>query len=223
MSTDMDFKRIVNKIGNAKIFGVAVLIQLFFFLGAGYIWNTEIAAIFQIYFIMLGFSYVLLQADNPLRFVSIHSGVAQYVLSFGVGLILFTHLGLNSGNADFGGFGSLTALILAQSVCVGLSEELIFRGAIPKAMEVSGFSYFVSRLIAAGSFAIFHIWAYNWQIGPILAAFCFGCLMQIIWDGGIKAPGKERRKGYPLAAVGLHAAWNVVVMSPIMVMAGVIL
>jgi CAAX amino terminal protease family. len=208
-------------VGKVNIFGVALLIQLFFFLSAGHIWGQTVAAMFQMYFIMLAVSYVLLQVDNPLRHVSIHNGVIQYVAAFVVGLFVFTTFGLGVGNTDFGGFGTLTLLVLAQSVCVGLSEELIFRGAIPKAMQVSGFSYTVSRIIAAVSFAIFHGWAYNWEIAPIVAAFCFSCLMQFIWDGGIRESA-TRRNGYPLAAVGLHAAWNVVVMSPFTILAGVI-
>jgi len=173
------------------------------------------------YFIMLAVSYVLLQADNPLRYVGIGNGVIQYMAAFVAGLFVFTFFGIGSGNTDYGGFGSITLLVLAQSVCVGLSEELIFRGAVPKALQISGFSYTSSRLIAAVAFSVFHGWAYNWSIIPLIASFFFGCLMQVVWDGGFSEP-VVRRNGYPLAAVGLHAAWNVVAMSPFIIIAGAI-
>lgn len=209
-----------SRLNKVTIFGVALLIQLFFFLSANYIWGEKVAAAFEMYFIMLAVSYVLLMVDNPLRYVTLKDGVVQYLAAFVSGLFLFTLLGLGAENTGYGGFGSLSALILAQSVCVGLSEELIFRGALPKAMRVSGFSYFGSRFISVAAFALFHGWAYDWAIGAMFASFCFGAIMQYVWDGSI-SEDVGRKAGYPLAAVGFHAAWNVVVLSPFAIIAGV--
>ena len=208
-------KDLAKRLNRVTIFAVVLLIQLFFYLSAEHIWGERVADAFEMYFVMLAVAYVLLMADNPLRYITLRDGTVQYLAAFISGLFLFTILGLGAGNTGYGGFGSLTALILAQSVCVALSEELIFRGALPKALQVSGFSHFGSRAIAVTSFAVFHGWAYDWAIGPMLASLCFGALMQYVWDD-------LGQKGYPLMAVGFHAAWNVVVMSPFMIIAGLI-
>ena len=215
-------KSSARRLNRVTIFGIALLIQLFFFLSAKQLWGQSVADAFTMYFVMLAVSYVLLMVDNPLRFVTLKDGIIQYLAAFIFGLFAFTYLGLGIGNTGYGGFGSLTALILAQSICVGLSEELIFRGAVPKALNVSGFSYFGSRIIAVVAFAVFHGWAYNWALGPMVASLCFGAFMQFVWDAGRVTKDTGQKAGYPLAAVGFHAAWNVVVMSPFMILAGLV-
>ncbi|MDY0292557.1 MAG: CPBP family glutamic-type intramembrane protease [Desulfuromonadaceae bacterium] len=207
-------------LGNSYIFGFAVILQLFFFLASPYIWGPELASSFLTYMVMLALAFALLGVENPLRFIKTTDGIVQYLVAFVGGLFLLTFLGLGaSNNLDYGVFGSLSGLILAQSICVGMSEELLFRGAIPRALEVSGLSYKLSRLIAIICFAGFHVFAYNWSISSLIASFVFGLLMQFIWDAGRIMPGTTKaRMGYPLVSIGLHAAWNVVVLAPFTVL-----
>ncbi|WNY25149.1 CPBP family intramembrane glutamic endopeptidase [Methanolapillus millepedarum] len=210
--------------GQTSVFGFAVLIQLFLFLSARYIWNAGVEQMFLYYMVMLAFSYALLGTENPLKKVSTGNGIIQYLVAFIAGLFVFSYIGSGIGSSDFGGFGSLSALIICQSLMVGMSEEMLFRGAIPRALQASKMSYLSSRLISVVSFALFHAWAYNWNWTSMIASACFGALMQYVWDAGriTKPADGEQRAGYPLMAIGFHAAWNVAVISPFMILFGMV-
>jgi CAAX amino terminal protease family. len=221
--------RTVGYVLNMPVHIFAVLIQLFLFLYARYAWGPEISDVFFTYMLMLAFSYALLGVFNPLQFVSLKDGIVQYLAAFVGGLILFVVLGMGkAGSGDFGGFESITGLILAQTLIVALSEELLFRGALPRAIRKAlpygtvpaDKVYFLSCAISVCAFAIFHGWAYDWSAVSILAALCFGAIMQFIWDSGKLTRSENRVGGYPLMSVGFHAAWNVVLMSPFTVLLG---
>ena len=198
----------VRNIDNVSIAGFVVLAQLFILLSAPHLWqNEDIMQMFIIYFLMLGVAFSLLDAKNPLYNITIFDGLSQYLLSFVAGIFLFSRLGFGS-SSDFGGFGSLTLLVCAQALVVGLPEELLFRGAIPEAFDKGNVDPNTSRLLSNVAFALFHGWAYDWSIVLMVSAFFFGILMQYIWDGG---NSRKAGKGYPLVSVGIHASWNVVV------------
>jgi hypothetical protein len=200
----------VRTIDNVSIAGFVVLAQLFILLSAPHIWNDDnIMQMFMVYFLMLGVAFSVLGAKNPFYEITVFDGLSQFLLSFVVGIFIFSKLDFG-GSSNFGGFESLTLLILSQVLVVGLVEELLFRGAIPQALDNGGVNPNSSRFIASLAFALFHGWAYSWAIMPMFSAFIFGILMQYIWDGG---NSRAAGKGYPLVAAGIHAAWNVAILA----------
>ena len=186
-----------------------VVAQLFVLLSADHLWQSEaVTQVFTIYFIMMAFSFAVLGSDNPFYKITIFDGLTQLLLALIVGIIVFSQMGF-TGTYDYGGYENIGLLIISQALVVGLVEEAMFRGALPKSFEKSNVSPGVSRLLASVAFAGFHVWVYQFEITALLTAFIFGMVMQFIWDGG----SNTRKLGYPLAAVGLHAAWNIVILS----------
>lgn len=203
--------RSTRNLDNVSIAGFVVLAQLFVLVSAPHLWADEwITDLVLYYFIMLGFSFAVLGADNPLYKITVSDGIIQYVTAFVVGLFFFDYFVSVPGMANYGGFESLVSLVIAQSFVVALCEEMMFRGALPKTFQKSNIGYGTSRLLSITAFALFHGWAYSWDWFSIVAAFCFGLLMQYFWDAGLV---NNRKAGFPLVAVGLHAAWNTVILS----------
>lgn len=212
----------INSILDMPVHIFAVLVQLFLFLYAQFFWGDSIGVQFLVYLVMLAFAYTMLRAENPLKQVSIRNAVIQYISGFVIGLMFFIVAGLGSPESSgYGGFSSLSGLILAQTLIVALSEELLFRGMLPKVLEREGIPYFYACIASILVFAVFHGWAYEWNIGSILAAAAFGAIMQVIWDAGRVFDFKNKAGGYPLMSVGLHAAWNCVLVLPFTVLFGV--
>ena len=193
-----------------SIAGFLVIAQLFILLSAPHIWESEaMQDMVLIYFVMMGFAFGVLDDKNPFYKITLFDGLTQMVVSFLAGVWLFSYMGF-TGDGTYGGFETLGLLIIGQSLVIGVVEESLFRGAIPTALDKGNMNPNVSRLVAAGAFAGFHWWAFDGNMVGIFAAFFFAILMQYIWDG---RSVKTKTPGYPLVAVGLHAAWNVTVIA----------
>lgn len=197
------------QLDNVSIAGFVILAQLFVLLSAPHMWADEaIQDMFMYYFVMLAFAFAILGREgNPLYSITLSDGIVQYVTAFVVGLFVFSELITVPGSGNFGGYGTLTSLVIAQTFVVAICEEMLFRGALPKTFQQSNVGYGASRLISCSAFALFHGWAYNWNIVLMASAFFFGLIMQYFWDGGAV---NNKKVGWPLLAVGLHASWNVV-------------
>lgn len=186
-----------------------VVAQLFVLLSANHLWESEaVHDVFLIYFIMMAFSFAVLGSKNPFYKITIFDGLTQLFLAFIVGVFLFSKMGF-AGTYDLSGYENLGLLIIAEALVIGLVEESMFRGALPVAFEKSHVSPGTARLLAAVSFSLFHVWVYQFDMTSLITAFVFALVMQYIWDGG----SNTRRIGYPLAACGIHAAWNTVVIA----------
>ena len=200
----------VRDLDKISIAGFLVLAQLFILLSAPYLWeNQQMQDMFTTYFIMMAFTFAVLDNKNPFYKITMFDGLTQMLLAFVTGIYLFSFFGFQP-IGDYAGFESLTLLIIAQALVIGTVEESMFRGAIPAALDKGKMSSSASRFVAATAFAGFHYWAYNGDIPSMIAAFLFGLLMQFFWDGGSV---KSKTKGYPLVSCGLHAAWNVTVIA----------
>ena len=201
----------VRNLDRISIAGFLVIAQLFILLSAPHIWESEaIQDMFLIYFVMMAFTFGVLDDKNPFYKITLFDGLTQMLFSFLAGIYLISFLGFENTSGDFGGFESLTLLIIAQVFVIGTVEESLFRGAIPTALDRGNVTPNVSRLVSAIAFALFHVWAYDWNMVGVAAAFFFAILMQYIWDGGNV---KTKTPGYPLIAVGFHGAWNVTVIA----------
>lgn len=194
-----------------SIAGFIVLAQLFVFLSAPRLWPDEaVQNMVLVYFVMLAFSFAMLDLESPLYKISIWDGLVQYVVAFVVGLFLFEKIGLGAGTADYGGFGSLTLLVIAEVFVVSLSEEIMFRGGLPAALQRSRVPLVQAVFLSNLAFSFFHVWAYSWSVPQLFAAFCFGLIMSYFWYGG--SFDSQKGSGYPLVSCGLHGAWNVMVL-----------
>jgi membrane protease YdiL (CAAX protease family) len=196
-----------------SIAGFLIVMQMFVLISAPHIFTDMVQDMLFVYFLMVAFTFGVLDLADPLWKVSLENGIVQYVVFFVGGLFLFTKIGIGGGVAtgDYSGFGTLSSLIIAQSFVVAISEELMFRGGLPAVFQKSGMAKTSAILVSNLAFAGFHGWAYDWQLAPMISAFVFGMLMAYFWYGGNLKD--NRQVGFPLAACGLHGAWNVVVLS----------
>jgi membrane protease YdiL (CAAX protease family) len=195
----------IQNLENISIAGFIVIAQLFLLLSSPHLFEESVQDMFLMYFLMLAFSYAVLDRESPFFKISVFDGLSQLGISILAGVLVFSL----SGYASFGGFESLTLLILSQALVIGIVEEMLFRGAIPNTLDEGNVNPYASRLIAIVSFSLFHVFSYDFEPLPLVGAFLFGILMQFIWDGGTI----EKGTGYPLLACGLHAAWNIVVIT----------
>lgn len=192
----------VQYLDKVRIAGFLLLVQLFVWINASHMWdNPEVERIFMIYFVMMAVVYAVLDSENPLYKISIFDGLSQILFSFAVCLFIFSMFEM-PGTTDFGGYESLGLLILAQALVIGVVEEFTFRGALPEAFAKGGAPAETSKLIAAASFSLFHVFVYDFNIPNLIIAFIFAIVMQYVWD-----------REYPLACCGIHAAWNVVILA----------
>lgn len=196
-----------------SIAGFLIVMQMFVLISAPHIFTDMVQDILFVYFLMVAFTFGVLDLADPLWKVSLEDGIVQYVIFFVGGLFLFTKIGIGAGgvSGDYSGFGSLSDLIIAQTFVIGVSEELMFRGGLPAVFQKSGMSKASSILVSNIAFAVFHGWVQNWDISLMVSAFVFGMLMAYFWYGGNLKDDKT--VGFPLASCGLHSAWNVVVLS----------
>jgi membrane protease YdiL (CAAX protease family) len=203
-----------------SIAGFLILAQLFIYVSAPHVFNEMAQDMLLVYFMMVAFSFAVLDLSSPLWKIKLGDGLAQYMVFFVGGLFLFSHLGMGSGSENYGGFGSLSTLIIAQSFVVAMSEELMFRGGLPTVFQKSGMTKQSAILVSTVAFAGFHGWAYGWNPTLLLGSFLFGLLMAYFWYGG-NLTAKDS-SGYPLVACGLHAAWNVAILGgPFMIMGSI--
>ena len=201
----------VQNIGNISIAGFILAIQMFILVASSYIFPGEnMSDVFVIYFIMMVMSYSVLNKTTKVMQISIKDGVAQISLFYLTGIFLFSAITNTAAVPNFAGFGSMALLIAAQILVVGYVEEVTFRGALPRILDESGTSPRASRLLSAFAFASFHVFIYAFNMVSLFIAFIFGLVMQYIWDGG---EIESETRGYPLGAVGAHAAWNTVVIA----------
>ena len=201
----------VRNLDRISIAGFLVVVQLFILLSAPHLWESEsIQNMFLIYFVMMAFTFGVLDDKNPFYKITLFDGLTQMLFAFVAGVYLISFLGFESTTSNFGGFQSLTLLVIAQVLVIGVVEESLFRGAIPAALDRGNVHPNTSRLFSAISFAGFHVWAFDWNMVGLIAAFFFAILMQYLWDGGSV---KTKTPGYPLVAVGFHGAWNVTVIA----------
>ena len=200
----------VRNMDRISIAGFLVIVQLFILLSAPQLWESDaMQNMVLIYFVMMAFTMGVLDDKNPFYKITLFDGLTQMGFSFLVGIWIFSYMGFPA-DPTFGGFESLALLIIAQSFVVAAVEEPLFRGAIPTSLDKGNTNPKTSRLVAAIAFSLFHVWAFDFSMVGLIAAFFFGLLMQYIWDGGSV---KSKTQGYPLVAVGLHAAWNVTVIA----------
>ena len=200
----------VRNLDRISIAGFLVIAQLFILLSAPHLWESDaMQDMVLIYFVMMAFTMGVLDDRNPFYKITLFDGLTQMVVSFLVGIWLFSYMGFEPA-ADFGGFETLALLIIAQSLVVAAVEEPLFRGALPTALDRGNMHPRTSRLVAAVAFSLFHWWAFDGNMVGLVAAFFFAILMQYIWDGG---DVRTKTPGYPLVAVGAHAAWNVTVIA----------
>ena len=200
----------VRNLDRISIAGFLVIAQLFILLSAPHLWESEaMQDMVLIYFVMMSFAFGVLDDKNPFYKITLFDGLTQMVVSFLAGVWLFSYMGF-TGDGTYGGFQTLGLLIIGQSLVVGVVEESLFRGAIPTALDRGNNNPKTSRFVSSVAFSLFHWWAADGDFVFLVAAFFFALLMQYIWDGGSV---KTKTPGYPLVAVGLHAAWNVTVIA----------
>ena len=201
----------IKNVGNISIAGFFLLLQMFILVATPYIFPGEnMSDVFIIYFIMMVMSYTVLNKTTKIMQISLKDGAAQISLFFLGGVFLFSAITNTRTVPNFAGFGSIMLLTIAQILVVASAEETTFRGALPRILDESGASPRASRLLSAVGFASFHMFIYAFDMVLLFIAFIFGLTMQYVWDGG---DVESKTKGYPLGAVGLHAAWNVVVIA----------
>lgn len=200
----------IKNIGNISIAGFILALQMFILVASPYIFPGEnMSEVFVIYFIMMVMSYSVLNKSTKIMQITINDGLAQLSLFFLGGIFIFSAITTTSAIPNYAGFGTVTLLIIAEILVVGFVEESTFRGALPLIFDQSGASPRAARLLSAGFFAILHVFIYSFNALSLFIAFIFGLIMQYVWDGG---EVESKTRGYPLGAVGLHAAWNVVVI-----------
>ncbi|WP_340819041.1 CPBP family glutamic-type intramembrane protease [Methanolobus sp. WCC4] len=202
----------LKRLDRVSIAAFLVVGMLFFLVSADHLWHDDsITMMFMVYFLMMSFSFSVLDQKNPLYDISLLDGLIQWGVGFVAGLFIFSEFGI-SGSSNLAGFGTLGLLIIAETI-IGLNEELTFRGAIVKAFQTGKMKMTEgnARLFSAIAFSLFHVWVSDFNITFLITAFFFALAMQYIWD-----------KGYPLASAGLHTSWNVVVIAGSLTILGVI-
>jgi hypothetical protein len=184
----------VRQLDRVSIAGFIFVVQMFVFINASYIWeNEDVERVFTIYFVMMAFTFAILDSKNPLYKITIFDGISQLFFAFVAGIFLFSTFNL-PGSENYGGYES-------QALVIGIVEEFCFRGALPEAFGKGHAPADTARLLSAASFSLFHVFVYDFSVVNLAVAFVFGLIMQYVWDSK-----------YPLASCGLHAAWNVVVL-----------
>jgi membrane protease YdiL (CAAX protease family) len=157
-----------------SIAGFLILAQMFVLVSAPHIFNDMGQEMLLTYFLMVAFSFAVLDLASPLWKINLFDGVSQYLIAFVGGLFLFSNMGLGAGSENFGGFESLSSLIIAQSFVVAISEELMFRGGLPTVFQKSGMTKQSAIFVSTIAFAGFHGWAYGWNPTLLVGAFLFG-------------------------------------------------
>jgi membrane protease YdiL (CAAX protease family) len=109
---------------------------------------------------------------------------------------------------------NLWGLVIMQVLYVAVSEEFVFRYALPQIL-MAKFKNWLAFLIPQITFALYHMAAYQGDWDSIIIAFIFGCVMMFCYRIPIKSPVWSRylgpRLGYGFC-VGCHAAYNLVLL-----------
>lgn len=151
--------------------------------------------ILMVYMLSLALFYGATDTKSQLFRVSVSQGVVVFVLAFSLAAFALFSLPFPSPSPQDLGTTS-TAIILTHVLVVAVSEEALFRHAIPSMLPIPAYgAQFVSALI----FGAFHWTAYGAVTGALLFAVVAGIVFGVV---------KESMENGLVAAIGFHAAWN---------------
>jgi membrane protease YdiL (CAAX protease family) len=109
---------------------------------------------------------------------------------------------------------SMWGIIAMQVLYVAMSEEFVFRYALPQIL-MAKFKSWVALLIPQFTFAIYHMAAYQGDVTSIVIAFIFGCLMMAAYGIRIRSPIPKKWLGSRWGlgfCIGCHASYNLVIL-----------
>ena len=183
------------------------ILQLFLYVNAGAIFPKpyvqQAQQIILLYMVMtFGFSFLYMYIPTikkPLIPQAVQKPFWVELISFFVSFFIFAMVlkavPLNTGTHVFAIENPLRIalpFLLLFSFVVAYTEELIFRGILPRIITDIG-----SNII----FGFFHFYAYSGNIYSILVAIIFGFVFSIVRDHfGL------------MGSVGMHTAWNLRIM-----------
>lgn len=191
---------------------IVVIIQMMLYVNAGAIFPQpyveQAKSIILLYMIMtfaftLVTRYIPPEATKP--FIP---ELMTFFVSFFIFAGLLYALPLQTGSHIFGSWNQIKPVggvifqietikialpfMLLFAFVVAYTEELIFRGVLPKFLTTIG-----SNLL----FAVFHWYAYSGNLVSILIAFIFGMIFSFVAE-----------KFGLMSAVGMHTAWNLKIL-----------
>lgn len=177
---------------------LVVIIQMMLYVNAGAIFPepyVEQAKQIILLYMIMTFAFTLVTRYIPPEMTR---PFAPELMTFFVSFFIFAGLlyalPLNTGSHIFQIETIKIALpfMLLFAFVVAYTEELIFRGVLPK---------FLTRIGSNLLFAVFHWYAYAGNIYSILIAFIFGMVFSLVAE-----------KFGLMSAVGMHTAWNLKIL-----------
>lgn len=179
---------------------VIVIIQMFLYVNAPAIFgealSQKIREILLLYMIMtFAFSLVYFPRELKRPFSSeIINFIIVFFISAGILYIIpFDKLMMYSLASDIANAKIFWAFIVLYSFVVAYTEELVFRGVLPRY-----FGDIISNII----FSVFHFYVYSGNYIYLTMAFIAGIVFSII-----------KNKFGLMGAAGAHAAWNLKVLN----------
>jgi len=176
---------------------VVLIVTLFALFNAPAIWGEnypQMQTQLMIYLVAVAYFIAVTNKRPEIYDISLITSVTIFFLAFFLSLAVFRAMpfkpaGQNVATTSF-------ALIFTHVFVVAANEEILFRSALPDLIPLKGMG---AQGVSAVLFGLFHWTAYGADLNGIAFAVFAGLIFGFIadrWETGL------------VAAIGVHAAWN---------------